>query len=72
MKQYFLFFFVPKIHFYLTHILFLEHTKMFNLVNITNEHIEQHNLKWPYITDHPIRILIIAGSGSVKTNKKTR
>ena len=56
----------------MTHILFLEHTKMFNLVNITNEHIEQHNLKWPYITDHPSRILIIAGSGSVKKNKKTR
>ena len=56
----------------MTHILFVEHTKMFNLVNITNEHIEQHNLKWPYITDHPSRILIIAGSGSVKTNKKNK
>ena len=23
----------------------------------------QHNLKWPYIPDHPYRILIIGGSG---------
>ena len=29
---------------------------------------KQHNLKWPYITDHPYRILIIGGSGSGKTN----
>ena len=27
-----------------------------------------HNLKWPYIPDHPYRILIIGGSGSGKTN----
>ena len=28
----------------------------------------QHNLKWPYIPDHPQEILIIGGSGSGKTN----
>ena len=29
---------------------------------------KQHNSKWPYIPDHPYRILIIGGSGSKKTN----
>ena len=28
----------------------------------------KHNLKWPYISDHPYRILIIGTSGSRKTN----
>ena len=27
-----------------------------------------HNPNWPYIPDHPYRILIISGSGSGKTN----
>ena len=27
-----------------------------------------HNTNWPYIPDHPYRILIIAGSGSGKNN----
>ena len=27
-----------------------------------------HNPNWPYIPDHPYRILIIDGSGSGKTN----
>ena len=27
-----------------------------------------HNPDWPYIPDHPYRILIIGGSGSVKIN----
>ena len=39
---------------------------MFNLDNITNENIEEHNEIWPYIPDHPYRILIIGGSGSGK------
>ena len=34
----------------------------------TNENIIEHNSKWPYIPDHPYRILIIGGSGSGKTN----
>ena len=35
---------------------------------ITRMKTKQHNLKWPYITDHPYRILIIGGSRSGKTN----
>ena len=30
--------------------------------------IIKNNEKWPYIPDHPYRILIIDGSGSGKTN----
>ena len=41
---------------------------MFNLDSITNENNKEHNEKWPYIPDHPYRILIIGGSGSGKTN----
>ena len=41
---------------------------MINLDSIINENNEQHNEKWPYIPDHPYRILIIGGSGSGKTN----
>ena len=41
---------------------------MINLDSITNENNKTHNEKWPYIPDHPYRILIIGGSGSGKTN----
>ena len=41
---------------------------MINLDSITNENNKKHNKKWPYIPDHPYRILIIGGSGSGKTN----
>ena len=41
---------------------------MFNLDDITNENNKEHNKKWPFIPDHPYRILIIGGSGSGKTN----
>ena len=41
---------------------------MINLDNIVNNNSEEHNEKWPYIPDHPYRILIIGGSGSRKTN----
>ena len=41
---------------------------MINLDNITNNNNNNHNEKWPYIPDHPYRILIIGGSGSGKTN----
>ena len=41
---------------------------MSNFDEYTNENIIEHNLKWPYIPDHPYRILIIGGSGSGKTN----
>ena len=47
---------------------------MTNFDDYTNENNgvalkTQHNLKWPYIPDHPYRILIIGGSGSQKTNE---
>ena len=41
---------------------------MFNLHNITNENNKDHDLTWPYIPDHPYRMLIIGGSRSGKTN----
>ena len=41
---------------------------MTNLDSITNENNKKHNKKWPYIPDHPYRILIISGSESGKTN----
>ena len=44
------------------------HYKMINLDSITNENNKKHNEKWPYIPDHPYRIIIIGGSGSGKTN----
>ena len=30
--------------------------------------IKKHYEKWPYIPDHPYRVLIIGGFGSGKTN----
>ena len=36
---------------------------MINFDEYTNEKKIEHNLKWPYISDHPYRILIIGGSG---------
>ena len=39
---------------------------MINLDNITNENNKKHNEKWPYIPDHPYRILIIGGLGQEK------
>ena len=41
---------------------------MINLGSVTNENNKKHNEIWPYIPDHPYRILIISGSGSGKTN----
>ena len=46
----------------------ITHTKMFNLNDITNENNKKHTKKWPFIPDHPYRILIIGGSGSAKPN----
>ena len=42
---------------------------MFNLDDITNENGKDYNLKWPYIPDHPYRMLIVGGSVSGKTNE---
>ena len=41
---------------------------MINFDDYANENQTEHNLKWPYIPDHPYRILITGGSGSGKTN----
>ena len=41
---------------------------MINFDDIINENKIEHNKNWPYIPDHPYRILIIGGSGSGKTN----
>ena len=37
---------------------------MINFEDYTNENKTKHNLNWPYIPDHPYRILIIGGSRS--------
>ena len=36
--------------------------------SITNENSKEHNKKWPFIPDHPYRIVIIGGFGSGETN----
>ena len=41
---------------------------MINFDDCVNENKTEHNKNWPYIPDHPCRILIIGGSGSAKTN----
>ena len=41
---------------------------MFNLDDNTNENKKEHNKKWPFLPDHPYRMLIIGCSGSGKTN----
>ena len=41
---------------------------MISFDDYANENKTKHNLKWPYIPDHPYRILIIGGSGYGKTN----
>ena len=42
--------------------------KIINFDDYVNENKNVHNKNWPYIPDHPYRILIIGGSGSGKTN----
>ena len=41
---------------------------MVSFDNYTNENKTEHNSEWPYIPDHPYRILIIGGCGFGKTN----
>ena len=41
---------------------------MINFDDYTNENKRKHNPNWPYIPDHPYRILIIGGLGSGRTN----
>ena len=51
---------------------------MLNFDDITNKNNKDHNENWPYIPDHPYRILIIGSSGSRKNkciiefNKRAR
>ena len=42
---------------------------MINFDEYTNVNKKKHNTNWPYIPDHPNRILIMGGSGSGKTNE---
>ena len=42
--------------------------KLLTLMTLLKENIKEHDPNWPQIYDHPNRILIIAGSGSGKTN----
>ena len=39
---------------------------MINLDSITAENNKKHSERWPYIPDHPYRMLIIGGSESGK------
>ena len=39
---------------------------MIKFDDYANENRTEHNKNWPYIPDHPYRILIIGGSGSEK------
>ena len=41
---------------------------MINFDEYTNENEKEHNINWPYIPDHPCRILIIGGSGTGTSN----
>ena len=41
---------------------------MFDIDVIKNKNNAEHNLKWPYIPDHPYRLSIIGSCGSEKTN----
>ena len=41
---------------------------MINFDDSTNENKTEHDSNWPYIPDHPYRILIVGGSGSGKPN----
>ena len=46
----------------------LSKIQMIKLDDYANENKTKHNLKWPFILDHPYRILKIGGSGSGKRN----
>ena len=41
---------------------------MINFGDYANENKAKHDSKWPYIPDHPYRILKIGGFGFGKTN----
>ena len=37
---------------------------MINFDDYTNENKTKHSSKWPYVSDHPCKILIIGSSGT--------
>ena len=41
---------------------------MINFNDLTKENIKENNQNWSQIPDHTCRILIVRGSGSVKTD----
>ena len=41
---------------------------MINFDEYTSKSKKERKFNWPYIPDHPYRILIIVGSGTGKTN----
>ena len=41
---------------------------MITFDDYVNENKTEHNNNWPYIPDHPYRVLITGGSGYGKTN----
>ena len=41
------------------------HNIVINLHNIVNNNNNNHNEKRPYIPDHPYKILLTGGSGSI-------
>ena len=43
---------------------------MINFDDYVNENKTEHHKNWPYIPDHPYRILIIGSSGFLKYNNK--
>ena len=43
---------------------------VFNACDYVNENKTEHNPNWPYIPDHPYRILIIEGKRIIKFNKQ--
>ena len=38
---------------------------MINFDDVTKEIIKEHDPNWPQISDHPYKVLIIGGSGSI-------
>ena len=43
----------------------MKDTKMINFDDVTKEIIKEHDPNWPQISDHPYKVLIIGGSGSI-------
>ena len=41
---------------------------MINFDEYANENKKEHSFNWPYIPDHPYKVLIIGSSGTGKTN----